>query len=455
MDRVERALIDYMGSVTFDKIPGEVVHEVKRRILDSLGVAIAAFTSEPVKIARSLADVYEIPWGSRILGTANPVPPDFATFVDGLMIRYHDFNDTYLSKEPLHPSDTLAVAFGLGDYLGSSGKDVITAAAIAYEVGVSLCDAGSLRRRGWDHVNYIAVSSALLASKLLGLDEEKARHALSISVIPHASMRQTRVGELSFWKGAAAANSSRNAVFAALLASRGFTGPSHTFEGSMAFVRQLLQGDFDFSALDRLVRREPPRRILDTYIKKFPVEYHAQSAVEAVQKLRERVRLEEVEEVHVETFQAAYDIIVKDPEKWDPKTRETADHSLPWIVAATFVYGDVWVDSYTPDKIRDERVLGLMKRMRVDVSPELDRMYPEAIPNRITVKTRGDRRFTEQVDYPKGHPKNPMSDEELVEKFARLVSPYLTEAQVKSVIDAVFNLEKLDNVGRLVESLVV
>jgi len=455
MDRVERILIDYMENTTFNRLSNDVVHEVKRRILDSLGVAIAAFTSEPVKIARSLADLYEIPWGSRILGTASPAPPDFTTFVDGLMIRYHDFNDTYLSKEPLHPSDTLSVAFGLGDYLGSSGKDVITAVAIAYEVGVSLCDAGSLRRRGWDHVNYIAVASSLLASKLLGLDGEKARHALAISVVPHASMRQTRVGELSFWKGAAAANSSRNAVFAALLASRGFTGPFDSFEGSMAFIRQLLQGDFDLGALDRLAKLEKPRRVLDTYIKKFPVEYHAQSAVEAAQKLREEVGVEEIEEIHVETFQAAYDIIVKDPEKWDPKTRETADHSLPWIIAATLVYGDVWIDSYTPDKIRNPKVLELMRKMKIVVSPELDRMYPEAIPNRITIRTRGGGKRTEQVDYPRGHPRNPMTDEEVIDKFTRLTEQYLTEGQIKSVIDMVFNLEKLDNVGRLIESLII
>lgn len=440
MDRVAKALAQYAESINFNKIPSDVAHEVKRRILDSLAVAFAAYNSEPVILARRALSRAQTIWGSRILGTRYRTTPDWAAFVDGVMIRYHDFNDTYLSKEPLHPSDMIAAAFSLGDLLGSDGKSVITSIAVGYEAAIALCDAASLRRRGWDHVNYLGIGSALAAAKLLGLDAERIQHALSIYAVPHAAMRQTRVGELSMWKGAAAANATRNAVFAALLASEGFTGPSKPFEGEMGFIRQLLGGEFDYGPLGDIERLMPPRRILDTYIKPYPVEYHAQTAVEAALKLRDKVRLEEIEKVIIETFQAAYDIIgPKDPEKWDPHTRETADHSIMWITAAALLWGPITIDHY--ERIRDSQVLSLIKRIEVKVDPELDKMYPKAHPNRITVITKGGSRYTEQVDYAKGHPKNPMSDKELEEKFLVNTRRVMPEAMQREVVDFVWRLE--------------
>ncbi len=440
MDRITKALAQYAELINFDKIPADVAHEAKRRILDSLAVAFAAYNSEPVILARRALSRAQTTWGSRILGTRYRTTPDWAAFVDGVMIRYHDFNDTYLSKEPLHPSDMIAAAFSLGDLLNSDGKSVITAIAVGYEAAVALCDAASLRRRGWDHVNYLGVGSVLVAAKLLGLNAERIQHALSIYAVPHAAMRQTRVGELSMWKGAAAANATRNAVFAALLAAEGFTGPFKPFEGEMGFIRQLLGGDFDYSPLGDIERLVPPRRILDTYIKPYPVEYHAQTAVEAALKLREKVRPEEVEKIIIETFQAAYDIIgPKDPEKWDPHTKETADHSIMWIAAAALLWGPITIDHY--ERIRDPQVLSLMKRIDVKVDPELDKMYPKAHPNRITVITRGGSRYTEQVDYAKGHPKNPMSDRELEEKFFLNTKRVIPETTQRRIVDFVWRLE--------------
>lgn len=440
MDKITKTLAQYAEYTNFYKIPNDVAHEVKRRILDSLAVAFAAFNNEPVVLARKALSKAQTAWGSRILGTRYKTSPDWTAFVDGVMIRYHDFNDTYLSKEPLHPSDMIAAAFSLGDLLGSDGKTVITSIAIGYEAAVALCDAASLRKRGWDHVNYLGVGSTLVASKLLGLDEDRIQHALAIYAVPHAAMRQTRVGELSMWKGAAAANATRNAVFAVLLAAEGFTGPFKPFEGEMGFIRQLLGGEFDYSQLADMERLTPPHRILDTYIKPYPVEYHAQTAVEAALKLRDKVRIEEIEKITIETFQAAYDIIgPKDPEKWDPHTKETADHSIMWITAATLAWGPITIDHY--ERIRDPQVLSLMKKMEVKVDPELDKMYPRAHPNRITITTIGGAKYTEQVDYAKGHPKNPMSDKELEEKFLFNTRRVLPSGVQKEVINFVWRLE--------------
>ncbi|MEM1598589.1 MAG: MmgE/PrpD family protein [Pyrobaculum sp.] len=453
MDRITKVLAEYTDYINYSKVPYEVRHEVKRRIIDSVAVAFAAYTSEPVALARRASSRFASSEGARVLGTRYRTPPDWATFVNGLMIRYHDYNDTYLSKEPLHPSDLIGAALAVGDYVGSRGTELITAVAIGYEASVTFCDGGTLRKRGWDHVNFLGIGSALAAAKLMGLDVYKTQHALALYAVPHAAMRQTRVGELSMWKGAAAANSSRNAVFAALLAREGFTGPYKPFEGEMGFFKQLLQGDFDVSVLKDMESLKPPRRILDTYIKPYPVEYHAQTAVEAALRLREKVRIDEIEKIRIDTYEAAYTIIgPKDPEKWDPHTKETADHSIMWITAAALVHGPIKIEHY--NDIRNPAVLSLMKKMEVNLDPELDKLYPQAFPTVVTIYTKGGAKYTERVDYAKGHPKNPMTDTELEEKFNTLTRGILPEENRKKALDIMWRLEKYD-VKDLLEALAI
>ncbi|AET31528.1 MmgE/PrpD family protein [Pyrobaculum ferrireducens] len=452
MDRVTKILAEYTSAVDYSKVPLETRHEVKRRIIDSMAVAFAAYNAEPVAIARRVASKFATSRGARLLGTRYETTPDWATFVNGLMIRYHDYNDTYLSKEPLHPSDLIGAALAVGDYVGAEGTDLITAVAIGYEASVTFCDGGTLRKRGWDHVNFLGIGSVLAAAKLLRLDAAKTQHALAIYAVPHAAMRQTRVGELSMWKGAAAANSSRNAVFATLLAQEGYTGPYKPFEGEMAFFKQLLQGDFDLGVLKSMEEGRPPRRILDTYIKPYPVEYHAQTAVEAALKLRERVRVEEIEKIRIDTYEAAYTIIgPKDPEKWDPHTKETADHSIMWITAAAFFWGPIKIEHYRD--VRNPAVLSLMKKIEVNLDPELDKLYPQAFPTVITVYTKGGGKYTERVDYAKGHPKNPMTDAELEDKFNTLTRDVLPEEARRRALEIMWRLEDY-SAADLLEALV-
>ncbi len=209
----------------------------------------------------------------------------------------------------------------------------------------------------------------------------------------------------------------------------------------MGFIKQLLQGDFDFNILSKISSNNPPKRILDTYIKPYPVEYHAQTAVDAVLKLRDQVDINKIEKILIETHQPAYDIIgPKDPEKWDPHTKETADHSIMWIVAAALVWGPIKIDHY--NDIRNPLVLSLIKKIEVKVDPELDRMYPKAFPNRITIVTKDGRRFVEQVDYAKGHPRNPLTDSELENKFNELTSGILPADQRRRLLDKLWRIEE-------------
>src|SRR5882762_66824 len=232
-------LADYACALRFEDLSKGVVHEVKRRVLDSLGCAVGAWKEEPCVIARKVASDFSAKQGSTIIGTNHKAPSDWTAFANGCCIRYFDYNDTYLSKEPAHPSDNIAAALAVAESVGASGRELITAIALAYEVQCRLCDAASIRARGWDHVTYGAFSTALASAKLMKLDSEKTRHAVNIAGVNCAAFRQARVGELSHWKGVAFANAARHGVYAALLARAGMTGPAPIFEGQMGFEKEL------------------------------------------------------------------------------------------------------------------------------------------------------------------------------------------------------------------------
>src|SRR6202040_3783238 len=232
-------LANFAVTLHYEDLSEAVVHEVKRRVIDSLGCALGAWNEEPCAIARKVASDFSAKAGSTIIGTTHKAPPDWAAFASGCCIRYFDYNDTYLSKEPAHPSDNIAATLAVAESLGSSGRDFITATALAYEVQCRFCDAASIRARGWDHPTYGAFSTALAAAKLMKLDPEKTRHAINIAGVNCAAFRQARVGELSHWKGVAFANAARHGVYAALLARAGMTGPAPIFEGQMGFEKEL------------------------------------------------------------------------------------------------------------------------------------------------------------------------------------------------------------------------
>jgi len=456
-DRITRVLAGYASGVVAEDVPQETTHEVKRRILDSIGVAVAGLEGDAPAAARAYAEDLPDRNGATIWGSRLRANPEVAGFANGVAVRYLDFNDTYLSREPLHPSDVIAPLIALAEWRDRPANDLLAAIATAYEVSVTLCDSASLRTHGWDHVNYLGIGVACAAGQLLRLPVEGIEHAVSIATVPHAAMRETRAGELSMWKGAAAANAARNAVFATLLAEKGMTGPPRPFEGEMAFVRQLLDGEgFDEDVLSRLEAKAPPRRILDTHIKLWPVEYHAQSAVDAALQFPEGFLLDadRIKSIEIDTFDAAYQIIAKDPEKWDPKTRETADHSLQYIVVAALLDGEVTSRTFQPERFRDPRTLDVLKeRVTVREDPELSDGYPEGIPNRITVTTTAGEREVREVRHPRGHARNPMTDEELVAKYRRNVEERLDTERVASVERLVWDLEREDSLPALARAL--
>ena len=428
------------------------LHEVKRRVLDSLGCFFGAWMERSASTARESACIYgRCLDGATVWGHGCKATLDWASFANAVGVRALDFNDTYLSLEPLHPSDIIPSVMAVAEYLKAGGREFLEAVAVGYEVGCRLCDSATLRKRGWDHVNYTMIAAASALSRLLKLTPEQARNAISLSIVPHVAMRQTRAGELSMWKGAAAANACRNAVFATLLAKNGMSGPDQPFEGEMGFFKQVSGTIFPSEKWSDPYRCDA---ILKTYIKYHPVEYHAQSAVDAAVAVFSEVGgPHNIEKVRVETFEAAYTILVKDREKWDPKTRETADHSLPYIVAASLHDGEVWLDTFSPEHLRIHGIRRIMQVMEIVEDRELTMRYPREIPNRITVKTVDGRTVIREVGVPRGHALNPMTDEEVEAKFHRLTSKILNDEVRKSIVDTVWRLDKLDNLDELLSLL--
>jgi 2-methylcitrate dehydratase len=444
-------LAKYAAGLTFDKLTPEAVHEAKRRFIDSFATAVGAMPAQAYHIARKCALRVSGNPGASILG-GGQTSPEWATFVNGLLIRYLDFNDTYLSKEPAHPSDNLAPVLAVGEGVGAKGRDLITAAVLAYEIQCRFCDAASLRQHGIDHVTYGAISSAIAAGKLMGLDAEQLTHAIGIAGVCNVALRQTRSGELSEWKGCAFANAARNGVFAATLAAEGLSGPAPIFEGDLGFFQLVSREAFAPNPMGSEFGNSDGFMINKTYIKFWPAEYHSQSAIEAALQLRKQLNgdVSHVKSIDIQTFEACYNIIGKYPEAWAPKTRETADHSLPYCTAAALMDGDVYLDTFDAKRFTDPALLDLTAKIQVHCGEELSQRYPKGIPNRLTIELMDGRRLVEEVEFPRGHAGNPMSDAEVEAKFRRSVEPKYGKNKADAILQRCWDLEKLSGVTELV-----
>ena len=446
-ETISQNLAEYASSLEYKDLSEDVIHEVKRRLIDSFGCALGAFESQPAKAARAMGKGGISPDGSTLWGTRYQSTSDLAAFVNGVLVRYLDFNDTYLSKEPAHPSDNISSALAVAEVEKADGKALITAIVLGYEIQCRFCDAASLRSRGWDHVGYVSLASAILSSRLMNLEKEKIEDAIALSIVPNITLRQTRVGELSMWKGCAAANAARNGVFAASLAKEGMTGPSEIFEGEKGFFNQVT-GPFDLD-ISAFGKKGKNFKILDTYIKYYPSEYHSQAGVEAALKLRNKVKIGDIEEVNIETYDACVDIIAGEKEKWSPQTRETADHSLPYCVAVALYDGKVGLDQFSEERIQDSDLQSFLNKIKVKRNEEHNKQYPESFPCLIEIKSKSGEIFSETVTYPKGHPNNPLSDREVEEKFEILNKGRVKADKVKKLFSNIWNLENLKDMKDL------
>ena len=470
-----RRFAEYVYGLRFDRIPDAVIHEARRRITDAVAAGLAAVREEPLAMARKAMGRLAPIGSATIIGTGERTAPDLAAFVNGYLVRYLDYNDTYLSKEALHPSDNLAGLLAAGEDAGATGRDLLVALIAAYEIVCRLADASSIRDRGWDHVTYGTIAVAAGAARLLGCGPDRIEQAINIAATTGINLRQTRVGQLSMWKGAAYGGAGRNGVFAAYLAREGITGPAPVFEGLRGFMAQV-SGPLSIPRLagepiggnseqdlsrweDESGHAAEPNggaryRLLDTDIKFWPAEYHSQAAIALALDLRKGgLRPETIDHVTVRTFKVAVEIIGGEPEKWAPTTRETADHSMPYLVAAALLDGEITDRQFTPERIGRDDIRQLMARTEVVEQADLTAAYPQGIPTILEVRDASGRVHPARMDFPPGHSRNPLSDAQVDEKFAQLAVPALRAGTGKA-LRALQTLETCDDLRKLTPLLV-
>ena len=449
MTTIVEQLSAYAKALRYEDLPPEVVQAAKRLIIDSVGCALGGYTSEPARIAREIAGTVTSTAPATVIGSGHRSSLDMATFANGVMLRFLDFNDGYTSTgESGHPSDSIAPILTLAEALGRSGKEVITATVLAYEVFCRICDEVDLKPLGFDHVTVGGMASTAAAARLFNLPEKTIAETLNLGIAPNIALYQTRIGHVSMWKGCAYANASRNAVFAAMLASRGMTGPTPIFEGVGGYFKAVARAPFQ---LAKLGGRGHPYKILECSIKRYPLGQYSQTVVQAALELRAKIgSADDIAEIRIETVSVAVRLMAGDPEKWTPATRETADHSMPYTVAVALIHGSVESRHFDEQYLRDPAILALAQRVKVTVSAEADKHMPHAMRCYFTLTTKAGATHTALVDYHKGHYKNPMTDAEIEGKFRPLAAQVLSTAQTDRLLEKLWQIETLPDAGECV-----
>lgn len=450
MDKTTELLSSYACNLTYEDLSPQTVHQVKRTLVDTLGCAMGGYLSEPAKVARRLAGSVSSTMPSRILGTEDHTSMDMAGFANGVMVRYLDCNDSYFSPGGGHPSDMIVAPLAVGDTLSTDGQTIITAIALAYEVFCRISD--QVPESGWDQGIFSVIGAACAAGHVMGLDQERMAHAISLAVVPNIPLRVTRMGELSMWKGCAAASATRAGIFAAQLAAEGMFGPNEPFEGRKGLWESALGRQIELEAFGGA---NEPFRINQSTFKFYPSQIHTQSPIGLAVELHSQVELSDIKSIHIDSYHSAVSSASTEPEKWDPKTRETADHSIPFLVAVGLLDGAVTPATFTAERIGDPALRPLLSKMTIEEDGAFTAKYPSEYNCRIVITTNSGEKKVAATSYPKGHRNNPLSDAEVSAKFRRLATPTLTDQQCDQALDLLWSLENLDSLDDVFDAIVV
>lgn len=448
MDRTTQTIAAYAAQLTFDDLPSACVEAAKIRLLDAIACAIGGFDTPPSRIARDLAGTISAEPGARVFGTGNVTAPDLAAFTNTVMLRALDYNDTYVSLGSLHPSDLIPAATAAAEVAHCSGAQLVLSIVLGYEVAGAMSSAVNLRERGWDQGIYVAVASAVAAGKLLGLTQAQLAHAVSLALVPQIPLRQTRAGELSMWKGCATASSVRGGFFAAQLARLGMTGPDEPFEGKDGLFARVT-GEFDL----RLPAQSDRYAIQVSNLKLQPAEYHSQALLDLVPTILQRTPLDRIRSIDIETYWMAYSEIGSEPAKWSPETRETADHSLPFLLGSALLDGRLTLDAFREARLRDAALRQLMQRIRIAHDPSLTERFPEELPSRLHITTADGEVFSLETTYPKGHTRNPVSAADIEAKFAAVADGVIAPPRQTALRAAIASVDRSPDAAELVSAL--
>jgi len=439
----------WAAGLRYQDISQDALYQAKRFLLDSLGCALGGYQQHDVKIALAVLGEVAGPGAATVIGTGQRMDPVSAALANALMIRCMDYNDIYWKQDPSHPSDIFPAAIACCERIGSDGKELIVGLVLGHEFEMRLCEAAfpGIRERGWHHATLTAFVSPIVAGRALHLSWEQIQHAIGISASRHCTLGAVTAGKLTMMKNTVDPLATQSGVFAALLAENGYTGPEHVVDGKEGLTH-VFGPEWKLNLLTDGLGES--WRITQCGMKAFPTEALTHTPISAVLDLVKTNDLqpERVEKIQIRSLARAADIL-SDPSKYDPHTKETADHSLPYVIAAALVDRQVTPVQFTMEKIMDAKIREQLKKVEVVADPEIEKVFPALQRVIVHINTTDGRCFSKQLDYPKGDPRNPLTDQEVEEKFAALAEGVLSKGAQKRVKEAVWNLERVGSVSEL------
>ena len=451
VDGIQRRLTDYAASLGYDALPAEAAHAAKVRVIDTLAALAGGFDGEPCRIARKLAARVPDARGATVVGTAIKTTPDLAAFANATAARYVELNDVYHwpGSAGGHPSDVVMPLLGVAEHARADGRALITAVVLAYEVYLRLSDA--IGRTHFDCANFSCLGVAAASARLMGLSPAQIADAMSMAAVPNNVLRRVRTGHLSMWKAVTAGHAGRAGVFAAMLAREGMDGPPQPFEGKSGWCEAIAGKRFSLGVLGG---KEARFKILDTMIKPRSSCATTISSILAAEKVAPllRDRIADVEQVTVETYERAKAGMGTGEHHWNPDSRETADHSIPYVVAAALIDGTVTPRQFDEAHLRDPGLRALLAKIEVVANDGFTRAY-EKVPvehhTRVSVVTRGGERFTGEAGGEKGDLAQPKSDAQIGEKFLGTAEPFLGPQRAEAMLQRLWRLDRLESVAEI------
>ena len=477
MDKsISRIISEYAINLKFEDLPKEVVETTKRFIYDSVACAYGGYHTKDVNIIR---DLYKDMGGkgeATVIGFGEKIPAVNATLVNSLMIRALDFNDIYWKDDPSHPSDIIPAALSAGEMVGASMEDIITAIVLAYEFEMRLCVFAKpgVRERKWHHATLTQFVSPIVAGKMLGLTVDEMVNAIGINGSHNHTIGCPTAGKLTMMKNTVDPMAVQAGVFAALMAQKGFSGTEKVFEGKEGFMDAFIgwnakdekenptemmgrDGLSNWSwDVDALVGNLGDSfKIMECGMKAFPTEALTHTHISCALNAMKNNNLDytDIEEVRVTAFAQAYDILF-DPTKYRPESRETADHSLPYCMAVAIVDKKISTASFSDEKLKDPRVFEVIDKIKGEPSIEFEKMFPAKQPSKVIVVTKDGKEFEEYMEYPKGDPREPMTVEDIDNKFSGLAEETLSPERQTAIKDMIFNCEGM-TINDFMEKLVL
>src|SRR3954468_17687841 len=416
-ETISATMSRWAANLKFEDLSQDAVYQAKRFLLDSVGCALGGYQQHDVVIALDVLREIAGHGKCTVIGSGETMDAVSASLANGLMIRCMDYNDIYWKQDPSHPSDIFPAAIAGCERAGTDGRELIVGFVLGHEFEQRFCEAAfpGIRERGWHHATLTAFVSPIVAGRALKLSWEKIQHAIGISASRHCTLGAVTAGKLTMMKNTVDPMATQSGVFAALLASKGYTGPEHVIDGKEGLTH-CFGPEWDLSVLTDALGAS--WRITQCGMKFFPTEALTHTPISAVLDLVKKndLRPDDVEKIRIRSLARAADIL-SDPSKYDPHTKETADHSLPYVIAAALVDRQVTPAQFTMEKILDRKIREQLNKVEVVADPEIEKVFPALQRVIVQIQTRDGRLFDKQLDFPKGDPRNPLTDQEIEEKF--------------------------------------